>query len=654
MHDLNRDQSEGHKITRCHRPARTLTSLSLLIATVLALGFQSPVNAADLKLASFFADHMVLQRDRKICIEGTGEAGAVVDVRLAAQHTEATVNTNHCWQAYLDPVPAGGPYTLTAASGSQKVTLSDVLYGDVWLCSGQSNMQMPVKECDAAEQQAMVAALPNLRLCTVGKGWNAKPQAAADIKWRVCTPETVRDFSAVGYFFAAELQRDPALATVPIGVIDSSFGGTTCEGWIPRESLAGFDPKDLHQSMFGIQPSMLFNAMIAPLGNSPIKGVVWYQGESNSGHPDTYPRLLGTLISDWRKQFDTPRLPFFIVQLPDYASQWDGFYWPWQREAQAKVVQSTPDTDLVIGINTTDGFNLHPKQKLEIGRRTALLARRDVYGEQIVASGPLFKSARVDGSTVQVTFETGADGLSNSSSGALKGFMLAGHDGVYHFADARIAGSDVIIQSDQIPAPETVRYAWAGVPDSTLVNGSGLPAAPFRTDDLPYANVEVQKEPVSHQVTTSAYTISVDGNGKVTSLIVHGAQFFANEPGSAGGTSIPGAFGPRALPVVENLGPGLLTCSDTDATLLLKFHEDTMEWVLTNRGKDDIQFSVALGSTVAVAPLTGTKSFTLTHKKSSISINGMDSVTDSDNGKVLQLTVKGGTDRKIEFDMSHS
>ena len=596
---------------------------------------------------------MVLQRDRKICIWGTGEAGATVHVIVASQHAEAVVGTNYCWQVYLDPVPAGGPYTLTAISGSQKATLDDVLYGDVWLCSGQSNMQMPVKECDAAEQQATVTNIFNLRLCSVGKAWNAEPQISADIQWRTCTTGAARNFSAVGYFFAAELLSDPAMSTVPIGVIDSSFGGTTCEGWIPRESLAGFDTNDLHLSMFGIKPSMLFNAMIAPLGNSPIKGVVWYQGESNSGHPGTYPRLLGTLIGDWRKQFATPGLPFFIVQLPDYAYQWDGFFWPWLREAQAKVARSTPDTYVVAGINTTDGFNLHPKQKLEIGRRAALLARREVYGENIVASGPVFTSARVEASTVEVTFESGGGGLSNSAPGAVKGFTMAGHDGVYRVADARIDGSEVILHCDEIPAPETVRYAWAGVPDSTLVNDDGLPAAPFRTDTFPYANVEVQKEPVGHHVTTSAYEISVDGNGKVTSLVVHSSQFISNEPGAAGGTSVPGGFGPRQLANVEGLGPDLLTCSDSDVTLRLQFHENSMEWVLTNRGRNDIQFNLALNPTVAVTPFDATKSLTLTHKQSSISINGMDSVTDFDDGKVLQVTVKGGASRQIQFDMGN-
>lgn len=627
------------------------SSLGLLALIACVWGCELPVPAKDLQLASFFGDHMVLQRDRRICIWGMGEVGASVEVSVASRHASAVVGTNQCWQVWLDPMTAGGPYVLSATSGTRTVTVGDVLYGDVWLCSGQSNMQMPVKECDAPEQQAMLASIARLRLCTVGKGWNAEPQSSADIKWRNCTPATAGNFSAIGYFFASELMRDPAISRLPIGVIDSSFGGTTCEGWVPKASLADFDPNDLHESMFGIKPAMLYNAMIAPLGNSPIKGVVWYQGESNSGHPATYPRLLSALIGDWRKQFDTPDLPFFIVQLPDYAYQWDGFYWPWEREAQAEVVQSTPHTSLVIGINTTDGFNLHPKQKLEIGRRAALLARRETYHEDIVASGPTFKSLKVAGPIAEVTFQSN-DGLSNSSPANLQGFMIAGHDGVYHFADATINGSDVLLKCSQVPAPETVRYAWMGVPGSTLVNQSGLPAAPFRTDHFPASNVEVQKEPVSHRVTTSAYDISIDGEGKVISLIVQGSQFISNEPGSAGGTSIPGPFGPGTLSGIENLGPNLLACSNNDLTLLLNFHENTMEWVLANRSKDDLRFSLALSPTVAVTPIIGTKSFTLAHRKSSLSINGMDSATDSDDGKILQVTVKGGASRQIQFDFS--
>jgi sialate O-acetylesterase len=266
---------------------------------------------AEVKLASLFGDHMVLQRDREVCIWGTGDSKELVKVSLATQSISAMAGVDGRWEAYLKPTPAGGPFQLGVSSGKLVVTVNDVLFGDVWLCSGQSNMQMPLKDCAASEQEATPADYPSIRLCCVAKEGKQKVQTEANIKWQLCTPESARTFSAVGYFFVRELARDPALAKVPIGVIDSSFGGTTCEGWIPQTALASFDSKDLHDSMFGLKPSMLYNAMIAPLGGSPIKGVVWYQGESNSGHPDTYPRLLATMIAEWRKQFGTPALPFF-------------------------------------------------------------------------------------------------------------------------------------------------------------------------------------------------------------------------------------------------------------------------------------------------------------------------------------------------------
>jgi sialate O-acetylesterase len=637
-----------------HQPAffMAVFNHSVIVVALLLSLIATPMHAS-VKLASFFSDHMVLQRDRKICIWGIGDANASVEVSIASQRVSTVVATNGSWKVYLEPMVAGGPYILTASLGKNTNTINDVLYGDIWLCSGQSNMQFPVKESAASEQESTPAHRPQLRLCTVSKTWKAEPQSSADIMWQVCTPESARDFSAVAYYFACQLLQDPALANVPIGVIDSSFGGTTCEGWIPQTALAGFDPKILHNSMFGIKPSMLYNAMIAPLGNTPIKGVVWYQGESNSAHPDTYPRLLSTLIAEWRKQFNTPDLPFFIVQLPDYASQWEGFYWPWEREAQAQVAKSVSNTTLAVGIETTDGFNLHPKQKLEIARRTAFLVRRDVYNENIVASGPTFKAASVEGATIRVTFDASGNHLaSRSTNNEVRGFAVAGDDGIYRFANARIDGESVIVHCDQVPAPKTVRYAWTGVPDSTLVNEAGLPAAPFRTDDFPYSNVEVQKEPVSHQVTTSAYEIRLDGNGQVTSLAVRGAQFLSNEPGMAGGTSIPAKFGQRSLPDIQNLGSELLSCSDGSVTFMLQFKETDMVWTITNPGKDEIEFNIALSSQVAVNQLTNSEPLTLIHKRSSLTISGINSVSDSENGKVLQVVVKGKSSRQLVLNMS--
>jgi sialate O-acetylesterase len=612
-----------------------------LLAAVLLASVIMPVQAAGLKLAPYFGDHMVLQRDRKICVWGTGEPGAKVEADIASQEVATKVGPDGHWKVYFQPMSAGGPYTLTATSEHQILTLSDVLCGDVWLCSGQSNMQMPVKECVPREQQTALESHPKLRLCTVGKGWNAKPQFSADFQWRICTPDSARNFSAVAYFFADELLKDKALTQVPIGVIDSSYGGTTCEGWIPQPALAAFKPDELHKSIFGIKPAMLYNAMIAPLSGAVFKGVVWYQGESNSGHPDTYPRLLSTMISEWRRLFVEPNLPFYIVQLPDYASQWDGFYWPWLREAQAKVAQTTPHTTLVVGIDTTDGFNLHPKTKLEIGRRISLAVRHTVYHENIVASGPTFQSAKIEGSSIRVEFDTHGDGLSNSLPGNVRGFAVAGRDGIYHFSDARIEGDSVVVQCNEVPVPQTVRYAWTGVPDSTLVNEAGLPATPFRTDDFPCSNVEVQREPISHQVTTPAYTIVVSGEGMVTSLSVGNAQFVSNDPGMSGGSSIPGIFGNVDLPDIKEVGPKLLSCGDGDFTFLLNFEKSGMRWDFFNRGKNGVKFNLALSPQVTITQQKGGNAVTLRCKTSFITITGIDAILRDENK--LQFEVKAAS-----------
>lgn len=616
-----------------------------LLAAVLLLSVLIPVQATGVKLASYFGDHMVLQRDQKICIWGTGDPSTKVEIGIAAQEVATTVGTSGDWKVYLQPMSAGGPYTLTVASDGQILDVSDVLCGDVWLCSGQSNMQMPVKECVAREQQATLACHANLRLCTVGKGWNQKPQFSADLQWRVCTSDSAQNFSAVAYFFASELLKDKTLAHVPIGVVDSSFGGTTCEGWIPRPALAVFKPDELHDSIFGIKPAALYNSMIAPLAEAKFKGVVWYQGESNSGHPDTYPRLLSTMIGEWRKLFAEPKLPFFIVQLPDYASQWDGFYWPWEREAQAKVLLATPNTTLVVGIDTTDGFNLHPQTKLEIGRRISLAVRNAVYHEKIVASGPTFQKLKIEGSTIHIYFDAHDDGLSNSSPGNVRGFAVAGRDGIYHFANARIEGDRVLVQCNEVVAPQTVRYAWTGVPDSTLVNTAGLPAAPFRTDDSPYSNVEVQREPISHQVTNPAYTIVVNGEGMVTSLSVGNAQFISNDPGMAGGSSIPGMFGNVDLPDIKEVGPELLSCGNGDFTFLLDFEKSGMKWDFVNRAKSDVNFNIALSPQVTIIRQKDGNMVTLHCNTSFITVTGIDSILSAE--KKLQFRVKGGSAKSV-------
>src|SRR5512133_2246606 len=289
---------------------------SCLGTFLIALGLSAhATEGADLRLSTVFAHHMVVQRGEAVPVWGDSAPGTEVQVRLGNRSGRISAGTNGKWEVLLEPLAAGGPYTLVVSAGENRVTLTNVLCGDVWLCSGQSNMQLPVNEVDPVEQKTALVERPALRLCSVAREPATKPVVSSRIDWRICTPDSARNFSAVASFFAHELLKDPALAGIPLGVVDCSFGGTTCEAWIPQPELAKFAPKDLHDSFLGFKPAQHYNGMLAPLGCMKFKGVLWYQGESNSAHPETYPALLATMISSWRGQFRQPGLPFLIVQL---------------------------------------------------------------------------------------------------------------------------------------------------------------------------------------------------------------------------------------------------------------------------------------------------------------------------------------------------
>jgi sialate O-acetylesterase len=635
------------------------TCLRRFVAPLISCAFAlailpSPAGAATtLKLSSVFGNDMVLQRDVTLPVWGDAASSSEVHVALAGHEATAKTDAAGHWKVFLEPLAAGGPHRLEVRSGDATVSVDRVLVGDVWLCSGQSNMAMALRQCDGGEEEAKHAdRFPRLRLCTVAKAANPKPQSSADIKWRPANEESARDFSGVAYFFASELLKDPALANVPIGIIDSSYGGTMCEAWIPPDLLGQFDAKQLRPSLFGHGPSHLYNAMIAPLVPTAIKGVVWYQGESNSDRPEQYVKLLTTMMGGWRTQFENPQLPFIVIQLPDWAFRSGNLQWSWIREAQEKAVRATPGAMLAVTINTTDGFNLHPKEKREVGRRAALFARHDVYKEHgVVARGPVFKDAKVEGSIVRVAFDPSGDGLASSTGGEkVHGFALAGADGHYRFADATIHGDAVIVQCKDVPQPKTVRYAWAGVPRSTLTNRSGLPAAPFRTDDLPpTADVEVQRQPSDRHLVTSNYEITIDCYGRVSSLGVRGKQFISNALGADGGTSVPGFFGPRPLYEITESGPDLVSFGDTQITLTLTFKDDAMTWTLTNAQKDDITFRIVLSPQVNVPTIKQDQPLKLSRGKSVMIVGGIDSTSDSEEGKVLQVTVKGNAKKQIRF-----
>lgn len=605
--------------------------------------------AAGLKLASPFVDHMVLQREKPIVIWGSADPNAAIAVQFGGQNASGRADADGRWRIELRPAAAGGPYTCVATSGSESAGVSDVLVGDVWLCSGQSNMQMSLKECDDGKSVA-AGAHPKLRLGSVGAAWAKKPQSDAKIRWTDANPKDAADFSAVAFYFAHELQADPAMAEVPIGLLEDCLGATVIESWLPQEGLSGLDPKELQMSMFGIGPTQLYNGMIAPLGALPMKGVIWYQGEGNAGEPERYQRFLPILFQTWRKQFGDPQLPFLVVQLPDYATDWGGVYWQWIRAAQAAAVAQTPGTAIAIGINTNDGYNLHPPEKHVIGSRLALLARQTVYKEKIVGRGPVFLSAKPEASTLRVSFNTDGDGLA-SGDGPVDGFSIAGEDGVYRTAEATIDGDAVLLTAPGISAPLTVRYAWAGVPCSTLTNRSGLPAAPFRTDTQPVSkgHGEAQRQLTGYRFKGKDYQVEISGDGRVTSLIVGNQQLLSNAPAPHGGSSI----GNRSLSKLQMIAPDTLMCSNHETSFTIEFKDDGMRWTIANvHPKDNVKFHVALSPAVTVSSSDG--SMTLKRKNASLVIGGVERITTdrdiaADDGKVLEIDLPRGETRTVDL-----
>jgi sialate O-acetylesterase len=620
-----------------------------VMLALLLLALEPRVSRGDaLAFASPFTEHMVIQRSKPIQLWGTATPGSKLSIQLSDRKTQVQAGQDGIWTATLDPLPAGGPFSLSASSDAQSVTINDVLIGDVWLCSGQSNMQMSVREMADADA-VLTVSHPLLRLGKVGQAWTKSPQDQAKIAWTNAGAKEAKDFSAVAYTFAHELESDPAMANVPLGILEDCLGGTVIESWLPKEALSGFDSKELQVSMFGIGPTLLYNGMIAPLGRSQFKGVIWYQGEGNAGEPQRYAKLLPLMFEAWRKQFADPDLPFLVVQLPDYATDWGGVYWQWIREAQANAVAATPNTALAVTINTNDGWNLHPTQKHEIGRRLVLLARQQVYKEQVVGSGPKFKSVKVDGSKLVVSFDTDGDGLS-SGAAPVDGFMIAGEDGIYHAAQAVIDRETVVLNSAEVAAPKTVRYAWAGVPCSTLANRSGLPAAPFRTDAFPMTKGlgEPQHPSAGYTFKGTDFQVEVSGEGRVTSLVARYQQFLSNAPGNWGGTALKN----RSLQQPRLIGPETIVCVNNETAFTIDLKAHGMTWTLKNtHPKDELVFDIALAAGVDVTddPSAGLR---LKRKGVSLKVEGIDRVTQyrdvsAEDGKVLEVHALAGGSRRI-------
>ena len=495
----------------------------ILIALVFV---PSCLACASVVLSPMFADHMVLQRGVPIHIWGKAAPAETISVTFRNDTRTVPADDIGLWSAYLPPAPAGGPFELTV-KGNNTVVLRDVMVGDVWLDSGQSNMEFALRDVLNGAAEVASADHSNIRLMHVARRVSSFPEADADVRaWEVCTPRTAEGFSAVAYFFARELDRKLG---IPIGLINASWGGTPVETWMSLRALsssAQFMPAFAQWSQMNENytarmlrrekrvkewqeaaarakaegktsppplpwepnlenswmPAGLYNAMIAPLTPYPIAGVIWYQGESNASpeRAPLYAPMFQTMIRDWRRAWAIGEFPFLFVQLANFKTG-PTEKWPELREAQLRTL-SISNTAMAVTVDIGDPVDIHPRNKQEVGRRLALAARAIVHGEQIEYSGPLFRMAASEGDAMRLWFDHAASGL-EAKGGALKGFEIAGTDRKFVPADALIEDATVIVSSASIPRPAYVRYGWADNPECNLYNKEGLPASPFRTGE---------------------------------------------------------------------------------------------------------------------------------------------------------------------------
>ncbi len=445
-------------------------------------------------MPAVFGDGMVLQRDAPVSVWGWATYPGTVRVSVGGEEVAARVEEEGSWTAVLPPMGAGGPHTLTV-SGAESTTFSDVLFGEVWIASGQSNMEWPLARTADSVNAAKAADYPGIRLFTVARATSDVPLTDVETDgWSAVTPESVLGFSAVAYYFGRHLHDELG---VPVGLIDNAWGGTPAESWTSAQKLAsmpelGVDVENVRaiaEDRGAPQwvPSSLFNGMLSPVIPYTIRGAIWYQGESNADRAYSYRALFSGMIEDWRAHWGIGDFPFLFVQLANFLERQDepseAETWPELREAQSMAL-ALPNTGQAVIIDIGEADDIHPRNKLDVGVRLALAARHVAYGEDLVYSGPVYAGMAVDGSEARIRFDHVGGGLV-AWDGILEGFAIAGEDQVFVWADGRIDGDEIVLKSPSVAAPVAVRYAWANNPVISLYNAEGLPASPFRTDDWP-------------------------------------------------------------------------------------------------------------------------------------------------------------------------
>lgn len=441
------------------------------------------VATAAVKLPAVIGDNMVLQRGQPVPIWGWADQGEEVTVAVAGQTLATKAGDDGRWKVMLAKLDIGNPLEMTIkGSSGSSIVLKNILVGDVWVCSGQSNMEMGIGVCNDAPAEIAAANYPQIRLFMVPNVKAAEPATDVNAAWAACSPQTVAangwgGFSALAYYFGRQLHKD---LNVPIGLIDTTWGGTPAEFWTSRKVLEA-DPalKPLAQG----ESSCLYNGMIAPILPYAIRGAIWYQGESNAGRAFQYRTLFPAMIANWRADWGQGDFPFGFVQLAPFRyNESNPINWAELCEAQRMTLDASPNTGMAVTTDIGDVKDIHPKNKQELGRRLALWALAKVYGKDIVYSGPIYKSMTVEGNKIRLQFDHVGGGLIASDGKPLVDFTIAGADQKFVPAVATIDGNSIVVSSDQVAQPVAVRYAWHDDTQPNFANKEGLPASPFRTD----------------------------------------------------------------------------------------------------------------------------------------------------------------------------
>ena len=502
------------------------------LAVGLVCLFIPVLGRAEFSLHPLISDHAVFQRDVPFPVIGKADPGAEVEVRWQGKDFKAKAGADGKWLVKLDPSPANEKgQILKATSGTNSIEVSDILIGEVWLASGQSNMEWKLKQCVAQSVEAEKAEDPLLRLVGISHSPSREPSDNVKISWNLSSKGSALNFSAVGYFFGRELRRD---LKVPVGVIQSAVGGTPAEAWTPieflqadpdfakavkdREEYSNWYPRLLEKyekekpaydlavaeaEKTGAKPpkklrppnppeknpnlaSVLWNGMIHPLVPYPIRGVIWYQGEANAYRAEVYEKLLTGMIGSWRKAWGQGDFPFLIVQLADFNYNEEGgsgTTWAKLRDAQSAVADHVAKTGMAVILGLGEPGDIHPQRKMEVGQRLALLAKRIAYGQEVDGDGPIYQSVDFSAGEAKVTFRDVAGVLKTTDQKEVGGFAVAGSDKQFKPAQVRLEKNQVILKSSEVASPAFVRYAWCNRPtDANLTDESNLPARPFRTD----------------------------------------------------------------------------------------------------------------------------------------------------------------------------